>query len=73
MVYKFSQIKLIKELSEWMIHDIGASIDGGANYLTALGIASYCEILGSIYIGELGKGGSLSFNAFIDEMNPRYI
>jgi hypothetical protein len=38
----------------FMRSDIDAAIQGNANYLAALGLARYTEVLGGLRTGELG-------------------
>ena len=49
-----------------MRSDINAAIAGKANYLTALGLVSYTEVLGGLRTGKLGvrNHSSKNFNAF---------
>ena len=58
-------------------NDIPAAIKGNANYLAALGLSSYTEILGGLYCGDLsGKNRDLNqhYISFIkDFFHPDYM
>jgi hypothetical protein len=58
----------------FMRSDINAGIAGNANYLTALGLVSYTEVLGGLRTGKLGvrNQSSKNFNAFLAYMGPWY-
>ena len=50
--------------------DIPSAIDGKANYLAALGLSTYTEVLGGLYCGDLsGKNKDLNkhFTCFIED------
>jgi len=51
-----------KYFREWMPHDLDAAIRGKANYLVALGLLSYIEVLGGMLTGKGGKLGSAEAN-----------
>lgn len=59
----------------FMRSDINAAIRGNANYLAALGLVTYTEILGGLRTGRLGiKGTSQqNFNAFIPYLGNDYL
>lgn len=58
----------------FMRSDIEAAIRGNANYLAALGLASYTEVLGGLRTGELGKRGRgvANFKAFLPYLGREY-
>jgi hypothetical protein len=60
-----------------IINDIPAAINGQANYLAALGLSTYTEVLGGLYCGDLsGKGKDLNkhYTSFIrDFFHPDYM
>ncbi len=47
---------------EWMPHDLDAAIRGKANYVVALGLLSYVEVLGGMLTGRGGQTGSAETN-----------
>ena len=58
----------------FMRSDIDAAIRGNANYLAALGLVSYTEVLGGLRTGELGLRGrsAANFSAFIPYLGKDY-
>ena len=58
----------------FMRADIDAAIRGKANYLAALGVVSYTEILGGLRTGKLGlkNYSSSNFNAFLPYLGKEY-
>jgi len=58
----------------FMRADINAAIDGKANYLAALGLVSYTEVLGGLRTGKLGMKNSsaANFKAFLPYLGPEY-
>ena len=59
----------------FMWHDIKAAIDGKANFLAALGLVNYTEILGALSQGTLrneGKPNRDKFEAFFQYMGQDY-
>jgi hypothetical protein len=58
----------------FMRSDIDAAIRGKANYLAALGLASYTEVLGGLRTGDLGKRNcsAANFKAFIPYLGKDY-
>lgn len=59
----------------FMFHDINTAIDGKANFLAALGLMEYTEIIGGFVTGELRKKKSpkKNFNAFLPYLGQFYI
>jgi len=57
-----------------MCKDIEKAMSKRCNFLCALGLVTYTEIMGSIIIGKLGKEGygRSSFNAFLEYMGNDY-
>lgn len=62
-----SQIEpLAKQLIGFMCDDIDDGIKGRSNYLCALGLSTYTEVLGGYLNGNLGPGNSeRNYNAFL--------
>lgn len=58
----------------FMRSDIDAAIRGNANYLAALGLASYTEVLGGLRTGKLGirNRAAANFKAFIPYLGKHY-
>jgi hypothetical protein len=56
----------------FMAHDIQAAIDGKANFLAALGLLTYTEILGGIILGKLDARPKEKFNAFVPYLGRAY-
>jgi hypothetical protein len=58
----------------FMRSDIQAAINGNANYLAALGLVSYTEVLGGLVTGNLGldRHSGRNFNAFIPYLGKDY-
>lgn len=58
----------------FMRADIDAAIRGNANYLAALGLAGYTEVLGGLWTGELGirNRSAANFKAFIPYLGKDY-
>ena len=54
-------------LREFIIKDIPVAISGKANYLAALGLSAYTEILGGLYCGDLHKDLNKHYISFIDK------
>ena len=59
----------------FMRADIDAAIRGNANYLAALGLVSYTEVLGGLRTGNLGlrNHSSKNFNAFLPYLGKEYL
>lgn len=59
----------------FMRADIDAAIRGNANYLAALGLVTYTEVLGGFRTGKLGVKGTSkdNFNAFLPYLGPDYL
>ncbi len=59
----------------FMRSDITAAIRGNANYLAALGLVTYTEILGGFRTGKLGVVGQSAgnFNAFLPYLGNDYL
>lgn len=58
----------------FMRSDIHAAIRGEANYLAALGLATYTEVLGGLRTGQLGVQGQgrANFDAFLPYLGRDY-
>ncbi|MEE8115169.1 MAG: hypothetical protein V3T23_12560 [Nitrososphaerales archaeon] len=58
----------------FMRSDIDAAIRGNANYLAALGLVSYTEVLGGLVTGKLGVVGQsgVNFRAFLPYLGSQY-
>jgi hypothetical protein len=65
LLKKFGQIK------GWICGDIIKVIGTGANYLTALGLLSYTEIIGSFITGK-GEPASDNFDTFFRRLGSEY-
>ncbi len=69
----------IKEVEHWfseyvfgfMRNDLERGIDSGLNYLVALGLGTYTEILGSLITGK-ERPFNKNFSAFWNRMGPEY-
>lgn len=59
----------------FMFHDIETAIIGKANFLAALGLMEYTEILGGFVTGDIRKRGTLkkNFKAFLPYLGQSYI
>jgi hypothetical protein len=59
----------------FMRSDINAAMRGNANFLAALGLVSYTEVLGGLRTGKLGLIGKSqhNFNAFLCYMGDEYM
>jgi len=69
--------QFLRDIRQFMYHDISAAIRGGANYLAALGLLEYSEILGGWRrrkMGEFGEGKNNfdEFFAGLKKVNPSY-
>ena len=69
--------EFINKIEAFMVNDIQAAIDGRANFLAALGLLDYTEILGGIVSGNLispPKGWSKenNFKAFLPYLDKPY-
>lgn len=58
----------------FMRSDIDAAIRGKANFLAALGLVSYTEVLGGLVTGNLGKRSQCgaNFRAFLPYLGTDY-
>lgn len=58
----------------FMCNDIDAAIRGRANFLAALGLVSYTEVLGGLVTGNAGKRGCAAenFRAFLPYLGSDY-
>ena len=56
----------------WMFHDIKIALENEANYLAALGLSVYIEVLGAIKRSKWDDSGSTEWNTFLRDMNPKY-
>lgn len=55
-------------------NDIPAAINGNANYLAALGLSAYTEIMGGFYCGDLKAGLGNHYISFIQKFfHPDYM
>lgn len=63
-------------LESFWFHDLQVAVDGGANYLAALGLVSYTEVIGGLVLGTLGDpqdgGVSKRIRAAWRRMGPAY-
>lgn len=59
----------------FMRSDVNAAIGGDANYLAALGLVTYTEILGGFRTGKLGLQGhsAANFHAFLPYLGKEYL
>ena len=59
----------------FMLGDIKVAIENGLNFLAALGLMEYTEILGGLVTGNLRKKGNAkkNFIAFLSYMGQYYI
>lgn len=59
----------------FMKHDVEAAISGQANFLAALGLATYSEVLGALKLGTIrDKGGNQQkFEAFLPYLGAAYV
>ena len=59
----------------FMRADIDAAVRGNANYLAALGLVTYTEVLGGLRTGNLGIRGksAANFNAFLPYLGNDYV
>jgi hypothetical protein len=59
----------------FMRSDIDAAMRGNANYLSALGLVTYTEVLGGLRTGQLGERGhsKANFNAFLPYLGNDYV
>jgi hypothetical protein len=58
-------------LRDYMYNDIQGAIKVDANYLAALGLSSYTEHLGGLYLGDLTSGNSKkNYTGFIMDFFP---
>jgi len=58
----------------FMRNDIDAAVRGNANFLAALGLVSYTEVLGGLVTGNVGKRGCAAenFRAFLPYLGTDY-
>lgn len=62
---------LVSQLTKFMTDDVDEGIKGGSNYLCALGLSTYTEVLGGYYRGDLGPGNSeINYNEFLFKYFP---
>jgi hypothetical protein len=72
------QKKILDAFTEYifgfMQADLKAAINGKANYLAALGLVSYTEVLGGLKTGKLGLRGQskANFEAFLPYLGEDY-
>jgi hypothetical protein len=59
----------------FMCGDIERAISSGCNFLCALGLVAYTEVMGSLMTGKFGKDGSCErrFNTFLEHMGKEYL
>lgn len=64
-------LNLLNILRDYIIeHDIPKAIEGKSNYLAALGLSTYTEILGGLYYGDLSGNLGHHYICFINEFFP---
>lgn len=56
----------------FMGHDLQVAIAGKANFLAALGLLDYTEILGGLVLGNLNGAAEPKFEAFLPYLGPCY-
>jgi hypothetical protein len=59
----------------FMCNDIERTMQQGCNFLCALGLVAYTEIMGRLVIGKLGEEGygRQSFRSFLKYMGEKYV
>ena len=63
----------IDEFRSFIIDDIEAAINGNANYLAALGLASYTEFLGGLYRCDHSQGNARkNYNKGLEKLGDQY-
>ena len=68
--------ELFKEhIFGWMCRDIEAAIRGGANFLAALGLSGYTEVMGGLKTGKLLTEGRsrCNYDAFLPYLGETYV
>lgn len=72
-------VMLVNLFFDWYVfgfmkHDIEAAISGQANFLAALGLAAYSEVLGALKLGTIQdrSHNKEKFEAFIPYLGPEY-
>lgn len=60
----------IDTVKDFTYKDIQVAIDGDANYLAALGLSTYTEILGGLYAGDLMNNLGDHYISFINAFFP---
>lgn len=56
----------------FMGHDLQVAVEGKANFLAAMGLLDYTEILGGLVLGNLNAAAEPKFEAFLPYLGPCY-
>jgi len=66
--------EFVTKVEAFMVNDLQAAISGHANFLAALGLLDYTEIIGGLITGNLIPGPKVdNFNAFLKYLGKPYL